>query len=106
MADQQTDILVVGGGLGGVAAALAALRLGKRVILSEETDWLGGQMTSQAVPPDEHPWIETMGCTGSYRRLREGIRDYYRRWYPMQEEWRLRPQLNPGEGVVSGLCHE
>jgi len=39
--EYKTDILVVGGGLGGVSAALSALRLGRRVILTEETDWLG-----------------------------------------------------------------
>ena len=59
--ETETDILVVGGGLGGVAGALAALRLGRRVVLTEETDWIGGQLTTQAVPPDEHPWIEEMG---------------------------------------------
>ena len=73
MNELHCDILIVGAGLGGVAAALAALRLGKSVILTEETDWIGGQMTAQAVPPDEHPWIETTGCTASYRRLRENI---------------------------------
>ncbi len=44
--ERQTDILIAGGGLGGVAGALAALRLGRRVILTEETDWLGGQLTA------------------------------------------------------------
>lgn len=59
------DVLVVGGGLGGVAAALAAARLGRRVVLTEPTQWLGGQLTVQAVPPDEHPWIEHTGANGS-----------------------------------------
>jgi NADPH-dependent 2,4-dienoyl-CoA reductase/sulfur reductase-like enzyme len=53
--ERHTDILIVGGGLGGVAAALSALRLGRAVILTEETEWIGGQLTAQAVPPDEHP---------------------------------------------------
>ncbi len=104
--EQSTDILIVGGGLGGVAAALAALQLGKRVILSEATDWIGGQLTAQAVPPDEHPWIEAMGCTASYRRLRNGIRDYYRQHYPLLAHVRARADLNPGMGWVSQLCHE
>jgi hypothetical protein len=101
-----TDILIVGGGLGGVAATLAALRLGKQVILTEESDWIGGQLTTQAVPPDEHPWIEQMGCTASYRRLREGIRDYYRRYYPLHPAARAAADFNPGMGTVSRLCHE
>ncbi len=106
MSMDKTEILVVGGGLGGVAAALAALRLGRKVILSEETDWVGGQLTAQAVPPDEHPWIESTGCTASYRRLREEIRRYYRRYYPLLPERRQQVHLNPGMGYVSPLCHE
>lgn len=80
--DEHADVVVVGGGLGGVAATLAAARSGRTVVLTEATDWLGGQLTSQAVPPDEHPWIEQFGCTRSYRALREGIRGVYRRDYP------------------------
>src|SRR5215207_10804091 len=45
------DVLVLGGGMGGFAAALAAARMGKSVVIVEETDWLGGQLTSQGVPP-------------------------------------------------------
>ncbi|MFV8182153.1 MULTISPECIES: FAD-dependent oxidoreductase [unclassified Streptomyces] len=100
------DVLVVGGGTGGVAAALGALRAGRSVILTEEYDWLGGQLTSQAVPPDEHTWIEQFGATASYRALRDGIRDYYRRHYPLTSQARARRELNPGAGWVSRLCHE
>jgi len=102
----QADLVVAGGGLGGVATALAALRNGLSVILTEETDWLGGQLTSQGVPPDEHPWIETHGAPRSYRALRQGIRDYYRRHYPLTDNARQDPFLNPGRGSVSRLCHE
>jgi FAD-dependent oxidoreductase family protein len=37
------------------------------VVLTQEYDWLGGQLTSQAVPPDEHTWVERFGVTASYR---------------------------------------
>lgn len=103
---EYTDVLVIGGGLGGVAAALTAARLGKRVILTEETDWLGGQLTAQAVPPDEHPWIESRYTSPSYRLLRYRIREYYRRNYPLTHHANIDPWLNPGLGNVSGLCHE
>ncbi|MEW2565871.1 FAD-dependent oxidoreductase [Streptomyces sp. NPDC047070] len=102
----KADILIVGGGLGGVAAALAACRAGRTVVLTEETDWLGGQLTSQAVPPDEHPWVEQFGTTASYRQLREGIRRFYRQWYPLRAEALALTDLNPGAGRVSKLCHE
>ena len=74
MRELHADVVVVGGGTGGYAAALAVARMGKKVILTEETDWFGGQLTSQGVPPDEHPWIEEFGCTRSYRRFRQGVR--------------------------------
>lgn len=100
------DVAVIGGGTGGCAAALAALRQGMSVILTEETDWVGGQLTAQAVPPDEHPWIESFGATALYRAYRRAVRAYYRRHYPLTPEARAREQLNPGDGNVSRLCHE
>ena len=57
------DVVIAGGGLGGCASAMAALRNDLSVILTEETDWIGGQLSQQGVPPDEHPWIETHGAT-------------------------------------------
>ncbi|MBM3462802.1 MAG: FAD-dependent oxidoreductase [Armatimonadetes bacterium] len=100
------DVAVIGGGTGGCAAAWAALRQGRRVVMSEEFEWIGGQLTSQAVPPDEHPWIEQHGCTRSYRRLRDGIRAHYRRYYPLTRKALDRQWLNPGNGCVSAICHE
>ena len=101
-----TDVAIVGGGLGGVAAALAVLDRGLRVVLTEEHPWLGGQLTSQGVPPDEHIWVERFGVTARYRGLRDGIRDHYRRNYPLSDAARVDRELNPGRGRVSRLCHE
>jgi hypothetical protein len=100
------DVVIAGGGIGGCTAALAALRNGLRVILTEETDWIGGQFTQQGVPPDEHRWIESFGSTRSYREFRTAVRDYYRRYYPLTEDARARWNLNPGDGSVSRLCFE
>ena len=100
------DVAIVGGGVGGVSAALAALRNGLTVVLTEPTDWIGGQLTSQAVPPDEHPWIEQFGSSVGYRAFREGVRAYYKKHYPLTGEAIADPFLNPGGGGVSRLCHE
>ncbi|MDF1477979.1 FAD-dependent oxidoreductase [Leifsonia sp. H3M29-4] len=101
-----SPILIVGGGLGGVSAALAAARLGVAVVLTEETEWLGGQLTAQAVPSDEHPWIEQGVTSSSYADLRTRVRDYYRRNYPLTDAARQIDELNPGLGNVSRLCAE
>lgn len=100
------DLVVIGGGLGGCAAALAAARNGLRVLMTEETEWIGGQLTQQAVPPDENRWIETIGGTRSYRALRDGIRAHYYRRPTLIQRARENPRLNPGNGWVSRLCCE
>ena len=35
----ECEVLIVGGGLGGVAAALSACEAGRKVVMTEETDW-------------------------------------------------------------------
>jgi hypothetical protein len=106
MKELRTDILIVGGGIGGCACALAACSAGQNVILTEESDWLGGQFTSQATPPDEHGWIESFGCTKSYRRFRDRVRRHYKTFFPLTETAKNDPFLNPGSGWVSPLCAE
>ena len=91
-------------GLGGVAAALAACRRGHRVVLTEETDWLGGQLTSQAVPPDEHPWIEQFGCTATYRRAARGHPRLLPALYPLTERRRRLARAEPGRPDASAGC--
>lgn len=105
-AELQSDVVILGGGLGGFAAAMAALRNGLRVILTEETDWIGGQLSQQGVPPDEHPWIESHGATRLYRDFRQAVREFYRQHYPLTDLARQKENLNPGDGAVSRLCHE
>ncbi len=100
------DLVIAGGGVGGCAAAIAALRNGLSVIMTEETDWIGGQLTSQGVPPDEHKWIETHGAPRSYRTYRAAVRNYYKRNYPITPQAKDKEYLNPGNAMVSALCHE
>lgn len=102
----KADVVIVGGGIGGCATALAACRNGMNVILTEETDWIGGQLSQQGVPPDEHQWIESGGAPTSYLIYRNRVRDYYRHHYPLTDAARNNPYLNPGNGGVSRLCHE
>ncbi len=100
MTTLEADIVVLGAGLGGCAAALSAAAAGKRVILTESAAWIGGQIGSQGVSAlDEHAYIETFGGTADYDRLRALIRAHYQRTYGVETS-------NPGGGWVSRLCFE
>lgn len=101
------DVVIAGAGTGGFAAAMAVLRNGQSVILTEETDWIGGQFTQQGLScPDEHRWIESFGATQLYRNFRSAVRAFYKQNYPLTEAAREKKNLNPGDGMVSLLCFE
>lgn len=98
------DVLVVGGSLGGVAAALRALLLGADVVLLAESDWIGGQLTSQGVStPDENPWLarDMMGGTASYLYFRERVRDYYRSHFALSAKGQRANPFCPGDCTVN-----
>ncbi len=101
-----SQIVIVGAGMSGIAAAVAASEAGADVLLLEPTSWLGGQLTAQMAPPDEHRRIERLGATDRYRRLRHLIRQHYRQDPRLMERARAVPALNPGGGWVSPLSHE
>ncbi|MBP7461721.1 MAG: FAD-dependent oxidoreductase, partial [Candidatus Delongbacteria bacterium] len=64
----ETDVLVVGGGTGGIAAAIGAARMGARVILTEETEWLGGMLTAAGVSAVDGNHHLPSGIWGEFRR--------------------------------------
>ncbi len=101
------DLVIVGGGMGGVAAALAACDSGLKVCLSEETAWLGGQMTSQGVSAfDENYLVESSGATKRYKAFRKAIRDHYAQLGGVAGQARFEPYLDPGNSWVSRLAFE
>ena len=105
----QADCIFIGGGFGGVAAALAATDAGLSVIMTEEYKWIGGQVTSQALCAlDEmsFPAGERTGFNTSYYQFRELIRDYYRQHYTLSELGQEALFLNPGNAIVSSMCAE
>jgi hypothetical protein len=100
------DVVIVGGGMGGVAAALRCLQEGVTVCLTEETDCIGGQATSQGVSAlDENRYVETTGAPRSYQRWRESIREHYR-LLGLHDLPIYGPRLNPGNCWVSWLAFE
>lgn len=99
------DVLVLGGGLGGVAAAEALAGRGHTVILTEPTSLLGGQLTAQAVPvPDENSYIEKTPGVGS--RAYRQVRDELRAKYAAMPGIKLSRAANVGQCWVSRVSGE
>jgi hypothetical protein len=87
------EILVMGGGLSGVATAYEALLAGRNVCLTDITDWLGGQISSQGTSAlDERPTQrKKLYYSRGYLELRDRIQQKY-------------GTLNPGHCWVSEAC--
>ena len=61
------DVLIVGGGASGVSAALQAARLGSKVLVVEETSWLGGMLTAAGVSAIDGNHRMPSGIWGEFR---------------------------------------
>lgn len=74
------DVIVAGAGTGGWAAAVQAARLGTRVLLLEETDWIGGQMAAAGVTTmdEDSVWMKfPVRERGLYREFHESTTLHY-----------------------------
>ncbi len=87
------ELLVVGGGLSGIAASYEALLAGRTVCMTEITDWVGGQISSQ-------------GTSALDERTTQRSRLFYPRGYLefRQRIEKFYGKLNPGECWVSESC--
>jgi hypothetical protein len=66
-AQLRTDVLIVGGGTAGTAAAIEAARQGVQVILLEEGPWLGGMLTAAGVSATDGNHALPSGIWGEFR---------------------------------------
>ena len=106
MRHYRVDIAVIGASLGGVLAAWRACQAGRRVLLTSEFDWIGGQLTAQGVPPDEHRLIEYGGASESYLSFRRAMRSLYLANSDFVDNTEMTEGVNPGDGWVTRLCIE
>ena len=74
LATLDTDVLVVGGGTGGTAAALQSARLGARTIVAEPTPWLGGMLSAAGVSATDG---NHRLPSGLWREFRERVYAHY-----------------------------
>lgn len=105
----KSDVAILGGGWGGVSAALALLKQGRSVTLTDPHAWIGGQVTSQAlcVLDDLHdPTGECTGVSRSYAEFRTRVRAWYCAHHVLSAVGRAQLYLNPGNSICSHLSAE
>lgn len=89
----ECEILIVGGGLAGTATAYESLMMGHTVCMTELTDWVGGQLTSQGTTAldESREQRNRLFYSRGYRELRARVERKY-------------GELNPGNCWVSLSC--
>ena len=72
------DFVVLGGGLGGIAAVLSICSSGRTALLVEETDRIAGCFSYQDTTIfNENRFVETSGTSETYQTFRSLIREWY-----------------------------
>ena len=69
------DIIIAGGGMSGVSAAIQATRLGASVLIIEPTSMLGGQATAAGVSTMDD--MSRLPESGIYRDFMDKVRSHY-----------------------------
>ncbi|MDZ4401709.1 FAD-dependent oxidoreductase [Prosthecobacter sp.] len=111
------DVVIAGAGTGGWAAAVQASRMGARVLLLDETDWIGGQMSCAAVTTmdEDSVWMKfPVRERGLYREFHESMVTHYQTLdkdpfvayygYPEQHEGGYEPKA--ARAVLYGFIQE
>ncbi len=88
----ETDVLVVGGGTGGMGAALQSARLGARTIVAEPTPWLGGMLSAAGVSATDG---NHRLPSGIWREFRQRLYDFYGGPQAVATGWVSHTQFEP-----------
>jgi hypothetical protein len=96
---EDADFVVMGGGIGGIAAAVTLCAGGRTVIIIEETDRIAGCLTpgdTLYFPGDD--FVDTYGTSKHYRMFR----DLMKEWYAKKS--RTLPMYLSGDSSPGGFC--
>ena len=90
------DVVVAGGGTGGTAAAIEASRGGARVLVVEQTPWLGGMLTSAGVSAIDGNYRLRGGIFGEFT---DSLAVRYGGYEALKSGWVSNILFNPAVGA-------
>lgn len=93
---EQYDLVILGGGTGGTAAAVEAARDGVSVLVVEPSPWLGGMLTSAGVSAIDGNYHLRGGIFGEFC---DSLASYYGSYEALKSGWVSNIQFNPAVGA-------
>ena len=103
--DQSFDIVIVGGGASGSMAGIQAARLGSNTLIIEETQWLGGMLTSAGVSAIDGNYKL---YSGLWQEFRQELYDYYGGADSVKTGWVSNVLFEPNVGadILLGMANK
>ena len=100
-----TQLLIVGGGASGVSAGVHAARLGVNTVIIEETDWLGGMLTSAGVSAIDG---NNMLPSGFWGEFRDSLVQHYGSRESLHTGWVSQVLFEPSVGnqILKNITHK
>jgi len=92
---QSPDVLIVGGGTSGVSAGISSARMGARTMIIEESEWLGGMLTSAGVSAVDGNYRLPSGFWGEFK---DSLISYYGSEDALKTGWVSHVQFEPSVG--------
>ena len=99
--DDSVDVLIIGGGASGVTAGIQSARMGAVTLIVEETEWLGGMLTSAGVSAVDGNYDLPAGLFGEFRGH---LADYYGGLDSLKTGWVSSVLFEPSVG--NKIFHE
>ena len=99
--DDSVDVLIIGGGASGVTAGIQSARMGVETLIVEETEWLGGMLTSAGVSAVDGNYDLPAGLFGEFRGH---LADYYGGLDSLKTGWVSGVLFEPSVG--NKIFHE
>lgn len=89
------EVLIIGGGTSGVSAGITSARMGVKTMIIEESEWLGGMLTSAGVSA-----IDGNHClpSGFWGELKDSLTNYYGSAEALKTGWVSNVLFEPSVG--------
>ena len=100
---EHVDVLVIGGGASGTAAAIQSARMGVGTMLVEETPWLGGMLTSAGVSCIDGNYNLRSGIFGEFA---DSLAVRYGGWDALKTGWVSNINFEPhvGQEILTNIA--